>query len=1046
MKLPSIGVSSQAYAGISTPFILRPIATSLLALSIIAIGIAAYPFLPVAAIPNVDFPTVNVNVNLPGASAETMAAGVAQPLERQLGQIPDISQMTSSSGIGSTNISIQFGLDRNIDAAAQDVQAAITAAAGQLPKNLPSPPRYFKTNPADRPILIYAFQSDVLPMTTVDDYVENIIAQGVAQIAGVSEVDIQGQQKPAIRLEIDPARLAATGLSLEDVRAVVSTDTTNAPKGYFDGEHKAFTIFDNDQITEPHQFDNMVLAYRNGAAIRLKDVGYAELGAENIKSGAWEQNGKQGIEMPVKKSPTANVIETADRVKAAMPDLLAALPPSIHWFLVMDRTQTIRASVAEVRFTLLLTIALVVAVIFLFLRNLSATIIPGLAIPLSLVGTFAVMYLLGYSIDNLSLMAMTISVGFVVDDAIVMLENIYRHMEEGMKPMEAALKGASEISFTIVSISLSLIAVFIPLLLMGGVVGRLFREFSVTVTMTIVLSMVVSLTLAPMMCSRFLHHNLEQGRIYAAIERGFNAMFNFYKRTLDTALHHHRETFATFVVTVMAAVALYIFIPKGFFPQQDTGTLVAQLEGSLDTSYAELKRTRAAVAEVIARDPDVIGLGSPIGGGRAGNTAMINFMLKPPGERKASVDQVIARLRPQLAKLEGVNVFLQAGQDITVGGRFGKSQYQYTLQDANLDELNTWVPKVVDKLKSIPILLDVSTDQQLGAATATLTIDRDQAARFGIRPQVIDDTLYDAFGQRLVGLYYTQVNTYSIIMEVKPDMQGDVKALDSIYITSPLTNQQVPLSALAKVDTKPVTTLSIAHQGMFPAVTVTFNLGEGTALGDAVDAVNKAMVELAPPETLHATFQGTAQVFQSSLASQPYLIAAAILAVYVILGVLYESYVHPLTILSTLPSAGVGALLMLVLFHYDLSVVALIGVILLIGIVKKNGIMMIDFAISARASGAGPEEAIRQACHLRFRPILMTSAAALLGGVPLMLGGGAGSELRRPLGFAMVGGLLVSQVLTLYTTPVVFLYLERLQAWIARLRKTPEEATEHATA
>jgi hydrophobe/amphiphile efflux-1 (HAE1) family protein len=993
----------------------------------------------VAPLPRVDFPTISVTANYPGASPETMASTVAQPLERQFSQISGVSQMTSVSVLGTSNVVVQFDLDRNIDAAAQDILAAINAASGQLPKTLPSPPTFRKVNPADSPILILAVQSDVLPLIEVDDYADNILAQQISQISGVSQVLIGGEQKRAVRVQVDPARLAAMGLTLEDVRQMLVNATVNNPKGTVEGDRQSFTIYDNDQLTKASEYNNVILGYRNGATIRVKDIGNAVDGPENAKLAGW-QNGKRGIQLLIFKQPGANVIDTVERIRAALPRLQASIPPSVRVTTVADRTITIRASVEDVQFTLMLSIGLVVMVIFIFLRNVWATIIPSVTVPVALIGTFAVMFVLGYSLDNLSLMALTIAVGFVVDDAIVMLENIYRHIEEGMGPMEAALKGAGEIGFTIVSISLSLIAVFIPLLLMGGIVGRLFREFAMTVAIAVLVSAFISLTLTPMMCSRFLkHHEGGHSRIYRIVESFFDALLGGYRRTLDIALRFRLITLMVFFCTMALTAYLFVIIPKGFFPQQDTGFIFGISEGAQDISFTEMNRRGQALAEVVMSDPDVEGYSSTIGsgsGGQTGNNGRIYITLKPFADRAATADQIIARLRPKLAKVLGGNLFLQASQDITVGGRASKTQYQYTLQDADLGELFTWAPKILEKIKDLPQLRDVATDQQMSGTTTTLTIDRDQASRFGIQPAAIDATLYDAFGQNQITQYFTQLNSYHLILEVPPAMQGDMATLDKLYVKS-ASGQAVPLSTFVKVDTKPVAPLGISHQSQFPAVTLSFNLAPGVALGDAVTAIQGVMATMGVPGGLAGTFQGTAQAFQSSLSSQPYLIAAALIAVYIILGVLYESFIIPLTILSTLPSAGVGAFLILMAAGYDLSVIALIGVILLIGIVKKNGIMMVDFAISAqRRDGETPLNAIRQACLLRFRPILMTTMAALLTGLPLMLGHGAGSELRRPLGFAMVGGLALSQILTLYTTPVVFLYLDKLQAFLMPKRST----------
>ena len=1021
---------------ISTPFIRRPVATSLLMAAILLAGIAAYPLLPVAPLPRVDFPTINVNGKFPGASPETMASTVAQPLERQFAQIAGVTQMTSVSVLGQTSITVQFDLNRNIDAAAGDIQARINAASGQLPKNLPSSPNYYKVNPSDSPILIEAVQSDELPMIEVDDYADNILAQQISQITGVSQVFIGGEQKRAVRIQVDPSRLAAMGLTLEDARLSLTSSTVDSPKGTVDGERQVFTIYANDQLTKASEYNDVILAYRAGAPIRVRDIGTAIDAPENILTGGY-QNQRKGVQLIIFKQPDANIIETVDAIKAQLPRLLASIPPSVHVTEIVDRTQTIRASLHDVQFTLMLSIGLVVMVIFLFLRNFWATIIPSVTVPLALVGTFAVMYLFNYSLDNLSLMALTIAVGFVVDDAIVMLENIFRYIEDGMKPIDAAIRGAGEIGFTIISISCSLIAVFIPLLLMGGIVGRLFREFAMTVSIAVVVSAIVSLTLTPMMCSRFLRHQESHGRIYRIIEAFFEGMIGFYRRTLDIALRFQFLTLLLFLGTLAVTVMLFIKIPKGFFPDQDTGVLIGVSESAQDVSYKEMEGRTLALGKVLMEDPAVFSYSASIGagsGGQTGNNGRFFVSLKPFEERDVSAQQVIARLRPKLARVEGAQLFLQAAQDIRVGGRISKTQYQYTLQDADANELYDFAPKVLAKLRGVGELRDLATDQQMGGTTATLTIDRDAAARFGIQPQVIDDTLYDAFGQRQITQYFTQINSYHVVLEVPADMTGQLATIDKLYVKS-ASGQAVPLSTFVKLDTNKVAPLSINHQSQFPAVTISFNLAQGAALGQAVDAINAVMSQVGAPVSLQGTFQGTAQAFQSSLSSTPYLIAAALVAVYIILGILYESYILPLTILSTLPSAGVGAFLMLMIAGYDLSVIALIGVILLIGIVKKNGIMMVDFAINAeRRDGAAPLAAIREACLLRFRPILMTTMAAMLSGLPLMLGHGAGSEFRRPLGFAMVGGLLLSQILTLYTTPVIYLYLDRLQRRLAPRR------------
>ncbi len=1030
---------------ISAPFIQRPIATSLLMAAIALVGIVAYPLLPRAPLPQVDFPTISVSANLPGASPETMASSVATPLERQLAQIPGLASLTSSSGLGTTSITAQFDLDRNIDAAGQDVLAAINAASGQLPKNLPSPPTYRKINPSDSPVLLLAVNSEALPITVIDNYADTVLAQQLSQIAGVGQIMIMGEQKPAVRIQVDPAKLASLGLSLEQVRSVITVATVNSPKGNFDGPHQNFTVYTNDQILAAEPWNNIVIAYRHGAPIRIKDVGRAIDAPENTHVAAW-QNGTRGVQLLIFKQPGANVIETVDKIEAELPRIKAAMPPSIKVFTILDRTQTIRASVDDVQITMLVTIALVITVIFLFLRNLWATIIPGITIPMSILGTFAVMHQLGYSLDNLSLMALTIAVGFVVDDAIVMLENIYRHIEEGMSPLQAAFKGAGEIGFTIISMSISLVAVFIPLFFMGGIVGRLFREFAVTVTVTIMVSAVVALTLSPMMCARWLKRPSDEkhGRLYRWIEAGFEHLAAFYARGLRTVLAHPFITLMSVLLTIALNVTLYVMIPKGFFPEQDTGQIVGFSEAAQDISLAAMTKRQEALAKIVAKDPDIQSFAYAVGptaGSLSENVGRFWMGLKPRSERNASAQEILNRLRPQLAKVEGVKLFLQVLQDFRVGGKLSRTEYQYTLQDANLDELNEWAPRMYEKLRGLPQLQDVASDQQTDAPIVSITIDRDTAARFGIQPQLIDDTLYDAIGQRQVAQYFTQLSQYHVILEIKPALQADPSILAKIYVKSPLNGQLVPLSTFAKFDTNRTSYLSINHQGQFPAVTLSFNLRPGMALGQAVDAIKKIEAELGKPITLTGSFQGTAQAFQKSLSNQPYLLLAAIIAVYVILGMLYESYIHPVTILSTLPSAGVGALLILIVSGYDLSVIALIGIILLIGIVKKNAIMMIDFTLQGmRNQGLSPRDAIYSAAVVRFRPIMMTTMAAILGGLPLMLGTGTGSELRRPLGFAIVGGLVVSQVLTLYTVPVIFLYMDRLSRFLTRGRKGKADA------
>jgi hydrophobe/amphiphile efflux-1 (HAE1) family protein len=1025
---------------ISAPFIRRPVATSLLAAAIMLAGILAYLQLPVAPLPRVDFPTIQVSANLPGASPETMASSVATPLERRFGRIAGLAEMTSTSTLGSTSITLQFDLDRNVDAAARDVQAAIAAAGGELPPDLPLKPTYRKVNPADAPILIIGLTSDALPLAQVYDAANNILAQKISQLHGVGQVFVGGGQQPAVRVQVDPAALAGMGVATSDVRAGLGATTTAEAKGTIVGSTQSSTIGANDQVFDARGYSPLIVARTNDASTKLGDVAHVYDDVQNNRVAGWA-DGKRAVLLIVRKQPDANIIETNHRILSLLPELATSISPAIKMEVSSDRTQTIRASVEDVEKTLVISVALVVVVVFVFLRSWRTTIVPSIAMPLSLLGTFGVMWLLGYSIDNLSLMALTISTGFVVDDAIVVTENITRAIENGEKPFAAALKGAEQIGFTIVTITVSLLAVFVPILAMGGIVGRLFREFAVTLSVAIAVSALVSLTLTPMMCSRLLRseHETSHGRLFLASERGFDAMLRFYERGLRWALRHRVTMLIVTVLTVAVNVALFAYVPKGLFPQQDTGLLMASTQAAQDVSYPEMLHLQTRVNKIFSEDPDIDHYVSFIGSGGlgTGNTGSAFITLKPLPPRKMSADQVLGRLRGKLAKVEGINTYLQSRQDVSVGGRMSRTQYQYTVEDANLDELLTWSPRVLEAMKKLPQLKDVNTDQQDAGLQLNVEIDRDTASRVGVTAQAIDDAIYDSYGQRLVATTYTQMNEYYVVLEAAAPYRSSPDSLDGIYVKSS-TGAVVPLRAIAK--TVPTTTaLAVNHNGQFPSVTISFNLSPTTSLGQAVDAIDGAELAMHLPPSVHAEFQGTAQAFTSSLKNEPMLVAAALLAVYIVLGMLYESYVHPVTILSTLPSAGIGALVALLLFGVDLSIIAIVGLLLLIGIVKKNAILLIDFAIEAeRNEGAAPEDAILRACSLRFRPILMTTFAALFGALPLAFGTGLGSELRKPLGIAIVGGLLASQLLTLYTTPVVYLALDRLTRARGAKRRAPD--------
>jgi multidrug efflux pump len=1016
---------------LSSPFIQRPVATTLLTAAIVLAGAVAFRELPVSPLPQVDFPTISVGASLPGASPEIMASSVATPLERQFGRIAGITEMTSSSNLGTTSITMQFDLNRNIDGAARDVQAAINAARSYLPSNLPANPTYRKVNPADAPIMIVALTSSVYDRGKLYDAASTIMQQRLSQIEGVGQVSVGGSSLPGVRVDVNPTQLNSYGLGLQDVAAMLSRQNANSPKGQITNGATTADITTNDQLLKAVDYMPLVVGYHNGAAIKLSDVADVQDSTENIRAAGFV-NGKPSILIVIFRQPGANIIDTVDRIRAALPALKASIPSAIDTEIVMDRTLTIRASVHDVERNLMISISLVILVVFLFLRNVRATLIPSVAVPASLIGTFGVMYLCHYSIDNLSLMALTISTGFVVDDAIVVIENITRYLEQGMAPMQAAFKGAREIGFTVMSISISLVAVFIPILMMGGIVGRLFREFAVVLSVAILMSLGISLTTTPMMCSRLLKdlRDVRHGKVFGASERAFNAFRGAYERSLGWVLEHSGLTLAVLGITIACNFYLFWSVPKGFFPQQDNGIVFGGIQGSQDISFQAMQKATARIVNVVKTDPAVQNVMAFTGGGGATNSGFIFLGLKPLADRNANASQVIDRLRPKLLSVSGANTFMQAGQDLRIGGRGSSAQYQYTIQSDNLQDLVQWGPVLLQQMRKIHLLTDVNTDQQNSGLQAMLTYDRATASRLGITPQMLDASLYEAFGQAQVSTMYTAINQYHVVLEVAPKYWQSPVNLNDVYIRA-AQGKVVPLSAVAHYEPS-TAPLAVNHQGQYPSVTISFNTAPGVALSEASRAILEMEQKIGMPNTIHGMFSGTLQAFQSSLATQPFLIITALLTVYIVLGILYESYLHPLTIISTLPSAGVGAILALNLFHKDLSVIALIGVILLIGIVKKNAILMIDFALAAeRSEGKSPRDAIFQACILRFRPILMTTTAALFGAMPLAFGRGAGSELRNPLGITIIGGLILSQMLTLYTTPVVYLSLDRLRVkWL----------------